>query len=66
MAGFQMESLIMAAGTRLACGRRKGAVVWPGALSSLDNPACAGIHDDFVTPRSFADRLTWKHETIKC
>ena len=26
-----------------------------GASSPLDNPADAGIHDDFVTPRSAAD-----------
>ncbi len=39
-----------AAGTRLACGRRQGAVVWSGASSSLDNPARAWIHDDLVTP----------------
>ena len=34
---------------------RQGAVVWPRASPSLDNPARAGIHDDFVTPRSAAD-----------
>jgi len=48
-----------AAGARLACGGRQSAVLWSGARSSLDNPARAGIHDDFVTPRSTAGRLGW-------
>jgi hypothetical protein len=30
----------------------------------LDDPARAGIHDDLVTPRSPADRLGWKHQSI--
>jgi len=46
-----------AAGTRLACGCRQGAVVWSRASASLDDPARAGIHDDLVTPRSTAEWL---------
>ena len=44
-----------AAGARLACGSRQGAVVWPRAGPPLDDTASAGIHDDFVTPRSSAE-----------
>ena len=44
-----------AAGARLACGSRQGAVVRSRASSSLDDPARAGIHDDLVTPRSSAE-----------
>ena len=44
-----------AAGARPACGRRQGAVVWSRAGAPLDDAAGAGVHDNFVTPRSAAE-----------
>ena len=44
-----------AAGARLACGSRQGAVVRPRAGASLDDPAGAGIPDNLVTPRPAAE-----------
>ena len=44
-----------AASARLTRGRRKGAFIWARARASLDDPARARIHDDFVTPGSAAD-----------
>ena len=44
-----------AAGARLACGSRQGAVVRSRAGAPLDDPARAGIHDNLVTPRSAAE-----------
>ena len=43
-----------AAGARLACSSRQGAVVRSRPSSSLDDPARARIHDNLVTPRSAA------------
>ena len=40
-----------AAGARVACGGRQGAVVRSRASASLDDPARAGIPDNLVTPR---------------
>ena len=54
-AGAGNEPAHRAAGARLACGGRQGAVVRSRASASLDDPARAGIHDDLVTPRSAAD-----------
>ena len=44
-----------AEGARFTCGSRQGAVVRSRASASLDNPAHAGIPDNFVTPRSLTD-----------
>ena len=40
-----------AACARTACGSRQGAVVRSRACTPLGDPACAGIHDNLVTPR---------------
>ena len=42
---------------------RQGAVVRSRTSAPLDDPAGAGIHDDFVTPRPAAWRLGCRHET---
>ena len=41
-----------AAGARRACGSGQGAIVRSRAGASVDDPARAGIPDNFVTPRS--------------
>ncbi len=53
-AGAWSQPAHRAAGARVACGSRQGAVVWSRTSASLADPARAGIHDDIVTPRSAA------------
>ena len=55
--GIQIDSLVTAAaralaaaGTRLACGSRQGAVVWSRASASMDDPARAGFTTTLLLP----------------
>jgi hypothetical protein len=53
-----------AAGARLTCGGRQGAVVRSRASAPLADPARARIPDRLVTPRAAAERLGFTHERI--
>ena len=52
-----------AAGARRVGDCRQGAAFRPRARPALDDPACAGIPDGFVTPGAAAERLASRHET---